>query len=44
MNFQPFGVFAQALRNTSFRLRGWPLISKIADKDDYRSELGKCGS
>ena len=27
MNFQPFGVFVQALRNTSFRLRGWPLIS-----------------
>src|SRR5262245_14988068 len=27
MNFQPFGVFVQALRNTSLRLRGWPLIS-----------------
>src|SRR6516225_1354168 len=27
MNFQPFGVFVQAARNTSFRLRGWPLIS-----------------
>jgi hypothetical protein len=27
MNFQPFGVFVQALRNASLRLRGWPLIS-----------------
>src|SRR5262249_48699652 len=27
MNFQPFGVFVQALRNTSLKLRGWPLIS-----------------
>src|ERR1700755_1557944 len=27
MNFQPSGVFVQALRNTSLRLRGWPLIS-----------------
>src|SRR5262249_50465329 len=27
MNFQPFGVFVQASRNTSLRLRGWPLIS-----------------
>jgi len=27
MNFQPFGVFVQALRNTTLRLRGWPLIS-----------------
>src|SRR5262245_11756617 len=27
MNFQPFGVLVQALRNTSLRLRGWPLIS-----------------
>src|SRR5262249_53611853 len=27
MNFQPFGIFVQALRNTSLRLRGWPLIS-----------------
>src|SRR5262245_23648163 len=27
MNSQPFGVFVQALRNTSLRLRGWPLIS-----------------
>src|SRR6266516_721296 len=27
MNVQPFGVFVQALRNTSLRLRGWPLIS-----------------
>src|SRR5215471_961524 len=27
MNLQPFGVFVQALRNTSLRLRGWPLIS-----------------
>src|SRR6266487_419577 len=27
MNFQPLGVFVQALRNTSLRLRGWPLIS-----------------
>jgi hypothetical protein len=26
-NFQPWGVFAQALRNSSFRLRGWPPIS-----------------
>jgi hypothetical protein len=27
INFQPSGVFVQALRNTSLRLRGWPLIS-----------------
>src|SRR6516162_307609 len=27
MNFQPFGIFVQASRNTSLRLRGWPLIS-----------------
>jgi hypothetical protein len=27
MNFQPFAVLVQALRNTSLRLRGWPLIS-----------------
>src|SRR5215813_4764931 len=27
MNFQPFGVCVQALRNTSLKLRGWPLIS-----------------
>src|SRR5262249_62204490 len=27
MNFQPFGVFVQASRNTSLTLRGWPLIS-----------------
>src|SRR5262245_55170254 len=27
MNFQPFGVLVQALRNISLRLRGWPLIS-----------------
>src|SRR6516164_6435761 len=27
MNFQPFGVFVQALRNTSLKLRGWPLTS-----------------
>src|SRR6266516_1053220 len=26
-NLQPWGVFAQALRNSSFRLRGWPPIS-----------------
>src|SRR5260370_33604374 len=26
-NFQPPGVFAQPLRNKSFRLRGWPPIS-----------------
>ena len=27
MNFQPFGVCVQALRNTRLKLRGWPLIS-----------------
>jgi hypothetical protein len=27
MNFQPLCVFVQALRNTSLKLRGWPLIS-----------------
>src|SRR5262249_43964542 len=27
MNFQPAGVFVQASRTTSLRLRGWPLIS-----------------
>ena len=27
INFQPFGVFVQTLRNTSLKLRGWPLIS-----------------
>jgi hypothetical protein len=26
-NFQPWGVFVQALRNNSLRLRGWPPIS-----------------
>src|SRR5215813_11815808 len=26
-NFQPWGVFVQALRNSSLRLRGWPPIS-----------------
>jgi hypothetical protein len=40
MNFQPFGVFVQALRNTSLKLRGWPLISvRFAPKADKRADV-----
>ena len=29
MNFQPSGVFVQALRNTSLKLRGWAVDLRL---------------